>query len=198
MQWTRLATLLTLAAANPAIAQDSASSCLEPDRNRWAQQVELKNIDNFNLYRVTPAFYRSAQPNKEAFAALANQVGIRTVVSLRVFYSDKPFTQGLPLRLATPIPMHTWHIEWEDVVKALKEVRRASPQAPVLVHCRRGADRTGLITALYRVLYEGWCKDAAIDEMMKGNFGFHPMWGDIPNFIQAVDVERLRRAIDQP
>jgi hypothetical protein len=155
------------------------------------------SVTDFNLHRVTAGFYRSAQPSKEAFSALVNEVGIRTVVSLRAVHSDEPLTRGLPLRLAPPVPMHTWHIEYEDVVRALREVRRGTEGSPILLHCQHGADRTGLITALYRILYENWCKDAAIAEMKEGGFGFHAVvWGNIPTFIRNVDIERLRRDVD--
>jgi Tyrosine phosphatase family len=193
-----LALLLVLFIAGAASAEEPGSTCMSPGRDGWARPVELKNVVSFNLYRVTDAFYRSAQPNEKAFAALADQLRIRMVVSLRAFHSDEPLARGLSLHLAPRIPMHTWHIEWKDVVKALKEVRHASPDVPVLVHCEHGADRTGLITALYRVLYEGWCKEAAIAEMMNGGFGFHAVWGNIPAFIRSVDVERLRRDVDMP
>ena len=193
-----LAVLMVLLVARPASAEESGSTCASPGRDSWARPVELENVTNFNLYRVTDTFYRSAQPDEKAFAALANQLRIRTVVSLRAFHSDGALARGLSLRLAPRIPMHTWHIEWEDVVKALREVRQASPDAPVLVHCEHGADRTGLIVALYRILYEGWCKDAAIAEMLKGGFGFHAVWGNIPSFIQSVDVGRLKREVDLP
>jgi hypothetical protein len=197
MRRAGLAALAMLLVVAPASAEEPGSTCVSPGRDGWARPVELKNVADFNLHRVTDGFYRSAQPNEKAFAALDNQLRIRTVVSLRAFHSDGPLARGLSLRLAPRIPMHSWHIEWGDVVKALKEVRQASPDAPVLVHCEHGADRTGLITALYRILYEGWCKEAAIAEMMNGGFGFHAVWGNIPAFIRSVDVERLKREVDQ-
>jgi protein tyrosine/serine phosphatase len=197
MRWTGLAALAMLLVAAPASAEEAGSTCVSPGRDGWARPVELKNVADFNLHRVTDGFYRSAQPNEKAFATLADQLHIRTVVSLRAFHPDEPLARGVSLHLASRIPMHTWHIEWGDVVKALKEVRQASPDAPVLLHCEHGADRTGLITALYRILYEGWCKEAAIAEMMNGGFGFHAVWGNIPAFIRGVDVERLRRDVDQ-
>ena len=61
---------------------------------------------------------------------------------------------------------------------------------------------TGAIIALYRILYEGQGKDAAIKEMMEGGFGFHPIWaalpdwGNIPAYIRKVDIEDLRRRIE--
>ena len=67
-----------------------------------------------------------------------------------------------------------------------------------MLHCQHGADRTGLITALYRILYEGWSKPAAIDEMINGKFGYHAVWEHIPRYIQRVNVEQLRRDVNVP
>ncbi len=131
------------------------------------------------MHRVTPTFYRSAQPDKREFAQLVRQYGIRTVISLRAFHSDRPLLEGLPVR-SYDIAMHTWHIEDEDVVAALRDLRRAIKRGPVLVHCEHGADRTGLVTALYRIIYQGWDKEEAIEEMQGGHFGFHDVWINIP------------------
>ena len=47
-----------------------------------------------------------------------------------------------------------------------------SHEGPVLVHCKHGADRTGCIVALYRIVFQSWSKEAAIDEMHNGGYGF--------------------------
>ena len=36
--------------------------------------------------------------------------------------------------------------------------------APVFAHCRRGADRTGTIVALYRIVHDHWTNQHALDE----------------------------------
>ncbi len=143
----------------------------------------------------SPNFYRSAQPEAEGFKALAKDPGIKTVVSLRAYHSDRPLVIGTGI---TPIRIriNTWHIETEDVVRALATIRRAETNGPVLLHCQHGADRTGLITALYRVLYQGWSKDAARTEMTQGAFGYHAIWGNIPRYLRRVDPERLRAKVE--
>ena len=82
------------------------------------------------------------------------------------------------------------------MIEALCQVRRAVKRGPVLVHCNHGADRTGLILALYRTLYDGWSKGAAVEEMLHGEFGFHAVWGNIPEFIEKVHVDQLKRLVE--
>jgi len=162
---------------------------------QWAMPVSLEGAPN--LHRVEDNIFRSAQPDANGFKALARAYGVRTVISLRAFNSDEPLARGLDLKLVR-IRINTWNIHRADVVAALQNLRRASRDAPVLLHCQHGADRTGMISALYRVLYQGWSKDAALDEMQNGMFGYHAVWGNIPRFIRRIDVEALRRDVAVP
>ena len=158
----------------------------------WATPILLEGVPN--LHRVEDNFLRSAQPSATGFRNLATAQGVRGVVSLRAFNADEPLARGLDLRLAR-FPIHTWDIKRARVVAALRAVRVASREASVLLHCQHGADRTGLVTALYRVLYQGWSKEDALDEMLHGNFGYHAVWGNIPAYIRNVDVGELKRKV---
>lgn len=42
---------------------------------------------------------------------------------------------------------------------------------PVLIHCRAGLHRTGVLSAIYRMEYEGWSKDRAMRELKAHGFG---------------------------
>ena len=55
-----------------------------------------------------------------------------------------------------------------------------------------------MIAALFRIVYQGWSKDVALDEMQNGNFGFHAVWGNIPRYIRNANVERLKRDVGVP
>lgn len=174
----------------PELAQASAAPVPRPEK--WALPVDLQGVPN--LHRVTPRFYRSAQPTAEGFANLSRKLGIRSIVSLRAFHPDDVLAGGNNLML-TRIPIHTWHIENEDVAAALRALRQGQSQGPVLLHCQHGADRTGLIAALYRVIYEGWSKADALAEMRSGEFGYHAVWGNIPRYLKTVDIVALKAAI---
>jgi len=64
-----------------------------------------------------------------------------------------------------------------------------------LIHCKHGADRTGLIVAMYRIVFQNWTKEQAIDEMTQGDFGFHQIYSNIIDFIRNVDVENIKKQI---
>lgn len=161
-----------------------------PDRNpRWAQRMASAHLRNF--YKVSDDLYRGAQPDRQGFLELET-LGVRTVVNLRLGGSDKAMLQGTSL---TPveIPAEAWDLDDKDVEAFLRVVTDKS-RTPVFVHCSHGADRTGAMTAFYRIVVQGWSKQDAIAEMTTGGFGFHSLWENLPSTIRSADVGRLKAA----
>lgn len=198
MRSTRLTapTILLLLVALPAQAQNSEPKSSIERNPAWATPVlDVPEVER--LFLVEANFYRSAQPAPEGFKALVARKGLRTVVNLRATHSDDALTQGLGLRLFH-FGMPAWHIEREDVAAALRTLRSETRAGPTLLHCTLGADRTGLVAALYRTLYHGWSKQEALAEMEHGNFGFHDIWINIPHFIDQIDLDQLKRDVAVP
>jgi protein tyrosine/serine phosphatase len=162
----------------------------EPARNpTWAEPIDK----TLNLYRVAPTLYRSAQFNKTQAAEL-ERLGIRTSVDLREFGSDSGELNGTSIKQIR-VRTNTWSIGDRTVIEALAAIHRAEADGPVLLHCQHGADRTGLVTAMYRIVYQGWTKEAALDELFHGGYGYHSMWKNIPSYIKHVDVEKIKDAV---
>jgi protein tyrosine/serine phosphatase len=118
-------------------------------------------------------------------------------LSLRQTLDDGPLAKGTALALSR-VAIKSRHVGENNgarVVQAMRLMQAAMTLGPVLVHCHHGADRTGLICALWRILYEGWSRQSAIDEMIEGGYGFHPVWSNIPRYLRAVDLTDLRDRI---
>jgi hypothetical protein len=170
----------------------------------WAQSVAAGPAIP-NLHRVSAALYRSGQPTPEGLRLLQTRAvlsdgdpPIRTVLSLREFHADLPAGQARPSFPAFErIKMASWHPEHEDAIRFLRIVTDPAAQ-PVLVHCRHGADRTGTMIAVYRIVIEGWSKKAALREMTQGGYGFHPVWQDLVRFVEDLDIEAIRTELARP
>lgn len=157
----------------------------------WAEPVVLEGAPN--LHRVTATLYRSAQPTAQGMKNL-EALGVRTVINLRAFHSDRGETAGTAL-LEEELSVKTWHIEDEDVVRVLRTLKNPAG-APYLVHCQHGADRTGTMVAMFRMVVQEWSREKAIDEVVNGGYGFHPVWKNIIEYLQKVDLERIRAEVN--
>lgn len=151
-------------------------------------KIEKPGLGNF--HRVTPNLYRGAQPTAEGLRA-AEALGVKTVIDLRAFHSDRSEVKGTKLKLES-ISFHTWHPEDSDVIRFLN-IATAPKAQPVFVHCLHGSDRTGTMIAIYRIAVQGWTKADAIREMTKGDFGFHPVWKNLIAYIEKLDVAALKK-----
>jgi protein tyrosine phosphatase (PTP) superfamily phosphohydrolase (DUF442 family) len=159
----------------------------------WAVPVRVEGIPN--LYRLTPDLYRSAQPTLQGFKNLG-QLGIQTVVNLRGGDDDGRAAQELGFRFES-VPLSAAYVRHDSNIQVLRLLGQAE-RRPILVHCQHGADRTGMICALYRMVYQGWDRAKAIEEMRKGGYGFHAIWYGLVDYLDRVDVEALRRDVMAP
>lgn len=169
-----------------------AACCLaaEPARPAtWAQPVEGVK----NLHRVSADLYRSAQPDDEDMRRLV-ALGVKGVLNLRAYHSDDDEAKGTTLVLAR-VAMDAGEVD-EDLVVAALRALKALPR-PALVHCWHGADRTGAIIAFWRILEQGWSREAAIAEMIEGGYGHHSMYGNLPRLLRSADLERIRTRVAQ-
>jgi protein tyrosine/serine phosphatase len=160
-------------------------------KSEWAAPVEQST----NLFRITPVLYRSAQFSQKD-VALVKSLGIQTVVSLRNFHDDDRLLRGSGVKIKR-VGINTWAVGDKHVIAALKAIKAAEKDGPVLLHCLHGADRTGLVSAMYRILYQGWTKDQALQELTEGGYGYHALWKNIPTYLRAVDVEKIRTAVEK-
>jgi protein tyrosine/serine phosphatase len=153
----------------------------------WAVKLDRPGLPN--LHKVSDGLYRGAQPTAEGIKEL-EKLGVKTIVCLRDNHSDKDLIGDAKIAYEH-IPMKTWDVEKDDVVRFLKIATDKSRQ-PVFVHCQHGSDRTGTMCAAYRVVVDGWTKKEAIDEMKNGGFGFHSIWINLPKTVEKLDVEKIK------
>lgn len=154
----------------------------------WARKLDRPGLPN--LHQVTPNIYRGAQPTAEGMAQL-KAMGIKTVINLRTFHSDRDEVAGSGLK-SVRFTTQPWDSDDEDVIHFL-EVVSDTNNLPAFVHCKRGADRTGMMCAMYRVAICGWTKTEAVQEMRNGGFAFSPVWKNLVIYVEKADVEMLKR-----
>lgn len=158
--------------------------------NTWAQPVGTTDLENF--YQVSDELYRSKYPSSKHLQTL-RAAGIKTIINLR---SSKPdTTETFRQAGITPHwhPMKAGSVTQADLVSVLRLLKNSSK--PALIHCRRGADRTGFIIAGYRIVHQGWSKEDAIREMRKGGFGFYEGYDNIIQTLEKLDPAAIRHEL---
>ena len=187
---TTHALLLCALFVSPVVAQDAATQTPPAAVARpvhWAEPIALDGVPN--LHRITPSLYRSEQPSALGMQNL-EKLGIRTVINLRYFNSDDDEVEGTSLRTERT-KILTWRIGDKHVIEVMNMLKDAD-NGPFLIHCQHGADRTGLMTAMYRILEQGWSREDALQELTDGGFGYHSMWKNIIEYVRSADVDRLK------
>ncbi|MEE9912757.1 MAG: tyrosine-protein phosphatase [Deltaproteobacteria bacterium] len=154
----------------------------------------MVNTTIHNLYRVSIDIYRAEQPEKKDIADLKT-LKIRTLLNLREYHEDDAVFEQNGLNLIRH-KMSAGSLTEAGLIAALKLLGKA--EKPVLIHCWHGSDRTGFVVAGYRIVFQSWTREAAIEELLQGGFGHHG--GFYPNIVQTLrelNVEAVKKAVMQ-
>ena len=159
----------------------------------WAK--ELNRAENF--YQISADVFRSEQPDVNLVPQL-KQNRIDVVINLRSRDLDSTQLKDQNLKLIH-IPINTWSINREDLLQVMFEIQQAKAfEQKILIHCYHGSDRTGASIAMYRIIFEGWSTQDALDEMKYGGYGFHPIWINIEKIFTPENIRWIREQLSNP
>jgi len=178
-------TLLIFITLMLAIHSVHAAPRVRPDT--WAKPIIGTHLSN--LYQVDKGIYRSKQPDEEDVSDLQT-LGIKQILNLREYHEDGGEV-GKSNFILNRVPMAAGKVTQEQVVQALRIIQQR--KGPILVHCWHGSDRTGTTIAAYRIIFNHWTKEQALDEMVHGGYGYHASF--YPNLVELVkklDIQKMR------
>lgn len=143
-----------------------------------------------NLHQVSQEVYRSGQPERLDFAELQKR-GLRSVLNLRRHHSDEDDIRGLSLTLYE-LPLNAGSLKESELRAALKIIRHAPK--PLLIHCWHGSDRTGAVTAAYRIVEQNWPVEDAVRELQQDEYGHHDIiYSNIPKLLRSIDWAQMKK-----
>jgi protein tyrosine/serine phosphatase len=150
-----------------------------------AENPSTSKVSIFNFGQIAPGYYRGGEPDAREVVALA-KLGVRTVIDLQKdgdssepLLVEKAGMKFVRIPMTTRIPPTA-----EQLTQFLGLVSDPAHQ-PVYVHCREGRHRTGVMTAVYRMVRDGWTADRAFREMKDCRFGADFLHPEFKRFVMS-------------
>ncbi|MGY0218557.1 dual specificity protein phosphatase family protein [Endozoicomonadaceae bacterium StTr2] len=163
--------------------------------NEWAQPFPQPGM--INSYKLDDKMFRCAQPDKVVLERLEKE-GYH-VINLRHFHSDfsvvgRDDFAGSHFKVPTKTPK-------PFVAGVMREIHKQQKLGKkIYIHCLHGSDRTGFMCAAYRMVFQGWTANQAIDEYTKGSFGYHEkVFPELPGMLKELeenkDIEKIQKEL---
>jgi protein tyrosine/serine phosphatase len=142
-----------------------------------------------NFHAVVPGkLYRSAQPSANNIALWHDRHGIKTIINLRGanpkqrwYQDERAAAEASGIKLIDYGMSPKRDVSAVEVEELLGLLATAEP--PILIHCRNGADRSGLVSALYVASMGG--SEFYSELQMSPIYGHLPLW-----FLSAFAMDR--------
>jgi hypothetical protein len=143
------------------------------------------------LREVVPGrVYRSGQMDEAGFAEAVARFGLRSIINVQDDFPNPDVSRGYWTRktvtekeLCARLGVKYFQLSPDlvrrrragvDRPKVIEEFLALMDQGstyPVLIHCKAGLHRTGVLCAVYRMEYQGWSPAAAYRELKGHGFG---------------------------
>lgn len=119
-----------------------------------------------NFHQVNSKLYRGGQPRKGGIQKLAS-LGVNTIINLRDD-DERAEAEGREAKAAGlryfNIPVGRLGRPEDAEIERILALIDDAENGVVFVHCAHGADRTGVVIAVYRISHDGWTSEQAKKE----------------------------------
>ncbi len=142
----------------------------------FAERVKIGGISDAG--KINDFLYRGTQPHEEGLEQL-KQLGIDTIVDLRgeqrgTREKERARAEALGMRFVSIPAGDGWSPPQDQQIAQFFALVQEKPKRKIYVHCWLGGDRSGTYLAAYRITFEGWTPEQALDEMRA--FHYHEFW----------------------
>jgi len=126
---------------------------VEEKENTYIPPETSVSDKQFNFHIVDDDVWRSAQPSVESITVMKKH-GLKTIINLRGSEENHLWES----RICDSLGIQYYHIPMDgreepdtaDLNKILRVIENQQNQ-PIMFHCLGGKDRTGIVTAIYRL-----------------------------------------------
>ena len=131
-----------------------------------AEQIYVPGVADFG--KVNDFLYRGGQPKGDGLEEL-KKFRINTIVDLRselhgLIEHERRRSESLGIRFIN-LPGSGWGTPTDKEIGRFFDLIQERPRKTIFIHCWLGGDRSGTFIAAYRIAFEGWSPQQAIEEM---------------------------------
>lgn len=134
-----------------------------------------------NFHQFDQTFYRSSRILSDKQLEKLAQEGFTKVINLQKNFTQEKFYNGRESQIKEKygieiihFPMHWYFAPSHKQLMEVFDYLKNHQGEKLLVHCKHGKDRTGMVVAYYKVRLGLSPIEDAIKEML--SFGFHKKW----------------------
>lgn len=135
------------------------------------------------FHRLDENYMRGSQPMHGGIETI-RRLGAKTIVDLRSIY-DHTDELGVAAERAGIryywLPMSVWNPPTDEQAKEFVSVVTDKSKGPFYVFCFDGLNRTGEMSAVYRIAEHKWSVEQALKEM--DEMGFNPYYYTLRNYV---------------
>lgn len=155
-----------------------------PSQPTPAEKLQLAGISDFG--KVNDFLYRGGQPRDNGLEEL-EKFHVDTIVDLRgelhgLVENEHHRAESLNMRFIN-LPGSGWAAPKDQEIAQFFNLILERPRRTIFIHCWLGGDRSGMFIAAYRIAFEGWSPQQAIQEMRE----FHYLHFWHPNMARWVE-----------
>ena len=135
------------------------------------------------FHRVDENYARGSQPARGGISTL-KRLGVKTIVDLRSIYD---YTDDIKAAAEIAglnyqwVPMSVWNPPTDQEAIRFVSIVNDTASGPFFVFCADGINRTGEMTAIYRVAHNNWAVEKALDEA--DELGFSPYYYTLRDYV---------------
>jgi tyrosine-protein phosphatase SIW14 len=167
--------LFFLSFPQPFFAQQLQTVSVSKNHPEFAEKIHIDGVKDAG--KLGPHLYRGTQPSKKGLRNL-KKLGVTTVVDLRGEFrhestKERRESEALGMHFVL-IPGNGWHPPTDKQMAEFFSIIAQRPENTVFIHCWLGSDRTGVFIAAYRIAFDHWSAEHALEEMHA--FHFKAFW----------------------
>ena len=182
-----LATFIAIGIITLASGRGSSSANVTPSSGATRARLDERSAEvkvTLPLFhRLSESYMRGSVPLSGSIEVL-KRLGVKALVDLRSIY-DHTQEIGIAVERAGLryfwLPMSVWNPPTDEEANRFVTVVSDESVGPFYVFCADGLNRTGEMTAIYRIARDGWSVEQALKEM--DDAGFNPYYYTLRNYV---------------